>query len=411
MNLWLVNHYAKAPGRAGGNRHFSLARELQEHGHKVTIIASSFDHFTRQELRLHSAETYLLEEVDGVRYLWLKTPAYSGNSPARVWNMASFLLRVLRVVSPSFLGRPDVVWGSSPHLFAGLAAERLARRYGVPFVLEVRDLWPQTLIDLGGISPWHPFIRILSRVERYLYRRSARIISLLPLAHLHMQEKGANPAKVVWIPNGVDLRLVPPPTPPISSSTDTFTVMYAGSHGVANNLERIVEAAALVTRQGLDSRIKFRMIGDGPEKPRLMELAERLGARNLSFEAQVAKAEIYDRLGEADCFIAVLHDSPLYKWGYSLNKLFDYLAMARPIIWGQSQSSVYDPVSEAGAGLTVPGNDSRALAEAVIRVASMSPEDRWAMGLRGRQYVEAKHSYQLLAGRVGDLLEDLLRNS
>lgn len=407
MNIWVVNHYAIPPGRAGGTRHFTFARELQKRGHKVTIIASSFDHYVRQEVRLREGETYRLEEVDGVPFFWIRTPPYSGNSPARVWNMVAFALRLLGTANPALLGKPDVVWGSSPHLFAALAAERLARRCRTPFVLEVRDLWPQTLIDLGGFSPCHPFIQVLQTIERYLYRRSDRIISLLPLAHLHMAEKGADPAKIAWIPNGVDLSLVPPPTPPPPRADGVFTVMYAGAHGLANNLDLIVKAAAIVARKGWNSRIQFRLVGDGPEKPRLKQMAQEWGLENIWFEDAIPKQEVYNVLFSADAFVISLKDSRLFRWGVSPNKLFDYMASARPVIFAVATDS--NPVADAGAGITVPPNDPAALAEAVIQLAQMSAHERWEMGLRGRRYVEEKHAFHRLTDKLEEVLESASR--
>ena len=407
MNVWVINHYAVPPGRAGGTRHFSFAGELQKRGHKVTIIASSFDHYVRQEARLREGETYRLEEVDGVPFLWIRTPPYSGNSPARVWNMVAFALRLLGIANPALLGKPDVVWGSSPHLFAALAGERLARRYRTPFVLEVRDLWPETLIDLRGVSPRHPFIQVLERIEHYLYRRADRIISLLPLAHLHMIEKGAEPAKIAWIPNGVDLSVVPRPTPPPPRPDGVFTVMYAGAHGLANNLDLIVEAAAIVAKKGWNGRIQFRLLGDGPEKPRLKRMAQAWGLENIRFEDAVPKQEVYNALLSADAFVISLRDSRLFRWGVSPNKLFDYMASARPVIFAVATDS--NPVADAGAGITVPPNDPAALAEAVIQLAKMSAQERWEMGLRGRRYVEEKHAFHRLTDKLEEVLQSASR--
>ncbi len=244
MNLWIVNHYAIPPQRAGGTRHYTLAKELIRRGYRVTIIASSFDHATRREAHLAPGEPFKLEVIESVPFLWLRTPPYAGNSVARIWNMTVFAYRVWRSAGEALLGKPDVVIGSSPHPFAALAAERLATRFRVPFVLEVRDLWPQTLIDLGGFSPRHPFILLLESIERYLYRKASRIITLLPGAGEHIREKGGDLSRVVWIPNGIDLELSPSPQPP--RLNQVFTIMYAGAHGLANGLDLVLDVAALL---------------------------------------------------------------------------------------------------------------------------------------------------------------------
>lgn len=156
MNIWIINQYAIPPDTAGITRAFVMARELIAHGHDVTIIASSFDHVSRTEKRLKSREGWKIEIFEGVRFLWLRTPAYSGNGLARVWNMSVFAVKALVEPSKHLLKEPDIIVGSSPHLFGALAAERLATRLNVPFVLEVRDLWPQSLIDLGNLSRGTP---------------------------------------------------------------------------------------------------------------------------------------------------------------------------------------------------------------------------------------------------------------
>ncbi len=399
MNIWLVNHYAILPQQAGGTRHYALARELVEREHQVTIVASSFDHTTRQELHISDGAPSRLEVVDGIRFLWLRTPPYGGNSARRLWNTMVFARKVLGLRAEDLGGPPDVVLGSSPHLFAAWAAERLARRHRVPFVLEVRDLWPQSLVDLGSFSEGHPFIRWLERIERGLYRRARRIITLLPGAADHIAHKGGHPGRIVWIPNGVDLRLLPPPSPP--EPRESLTFLYAGTHGLANGLQVILEAADRLRT----SPVSFRLVGDGPDKPRLMALAEKKGLTNVVFEPPVPKSRIPDLLREADAFLMVLRDSPVFRWGVSPNKLFDYMAAARPVIF--SVNTPLNPVESAGAGVTVPAEDADALAGAALKLLTMSSEERWQMGLRGRKYVEDNHDF----GRLACKLESVLRNA
>ncbi|WP_456480998.1 glycosyltransferase family 4 protein, partial [Oceanithermus sp.] len=274
----------------------------------------------------------------------------------------------------------------------------LARRHRVPFVLEVRDLWPQSLVDLGSFSEGHPFIRWLEYIERSLYRRARRIVTLLPGAADHIAHKGGHPGRIVWIPNGVDLRLLPPPSPP--EPRESLTFLYAGTHGLANGLQVILEAADRLRT----SPVSFRLVGDGPDKPRLMALAEKKGLTNVVFEPPVPKSRIPDLLREADAFLMVLRDSPVFRWGVSPNKLFDYMAAARPVIF--SVNTPLNPVESAGAGITVPAEDADALAGAALKLLTMSSEERWQMGLRGRKYVEDNHDLGRLACKLESVLRD-----
>ncbi len=400
MKVWLVNHYALPPQRSGGTRHYSLARGLIRRGHDVTLIASSVDYMRSQESHLAPGEPARLEIQDEVPFLWLRTPPYQGNSLRRVANMLAFARRV-RTVVPRRLARPDVIVGSTPHLFGAWAAYRLARRLGVPFVLEVRDLWPQTLIDLGGFSPYHPFILLLAALERTLYRRAHAIVSLLPGGPDYIAQKVGRQEGVFWIPNGVDFSLIPDPVPPPPG--EPFVVMYAGAHGLANGLDVALAAARQLQQQGWGERVQFRFVGDGPEKARLMAQAAAWRLTNVQFEPLVSKAEIYHYLQEAGAFLLIVRKSSLYQWGFSMNKLFDYLAMARPIII--SNVSKYNPVKKDQAGIVVPPDDPDALARAIQQLAQTSPEERWAMGLRGRAYVEQEHNLDRLAERLEQVLQ------
>ena len=402
MNLWLVNHYAILPQQAGGTRHYTLARELVERGHQVTIVASSFDHTTRQEMHLRDGAPSRLEVVDGVRFLWLRTPPYSGNSARRLWNTMVFARKVLGLRAADLGGPPDVVLGSSPHLFAAWAAERLARRHRVPFVLEVRDLWPQSLVDLGSFSEGHPFIRWLEYIERSLYRRASRIVTLLPGAGEHIAQKGGSDERVVWIPNGVDLRLLPSPSPP--ESRESLTFLYAGAHGLANHLGYLLEAIHHARRLRPELPAHFRFVGDGPEKPALIQRARELGLENVAFEDPVPKNRVFEVLASADAFLVALQDTPLYRWGISLNKIYDYLAMARPIVLAAPDSVYNNPIEEARAGLTAPSNNPEAYAKRLVELAETPAEERWQMGLRGRAYVEQNHSVPRLATRLEETL-------
>lgn len=405
MRIWMVNYTALPPSEPGGTRHFSIARELIRRGHEVVVVASSFHYVARRPLRLEKGSAHLLEEVEGVPFLWLKAPSYRDSQLARAWSWLAFSWRVWREVGLRELEPPDVVLGSSPYPFAALAAQRVAARHSAPFVLEVRDLWPQTLIDLGSYSPLHPFILLLDRIERYLYGRAARIVSLLPEADEYMAEKGADPDHVVWISNGVDLDMVPIPDPP--AGRPPFCVMYAGAHGLSNTLDLVLDAAGILLREGWGpDRAIFRLVGDGPDKGRLQERAAREGLENVQFDDPVPKEEIHRVLQGADAFVRPLEDSPLYRWGASPNKVFDYMACGRPTIYGSVTES--NPIAASGGGVTVPPGDSRALAEAVQALAGLPLEDRWNMGRDARTHLEEHYSLSRLAVRLESTLGDLL---
>ena len=412
MNIWIFNQYAITPDMPGGTRHFDLSRELVERGHEVTIIATSFHHQTHKETRLGAGEWWKVEDMDGVRFVWLRTPPYWRNDWRRVRNMVAFMLRAWRLgrrlprLAPE-VGRPDVVIGSSPHLLTPLAAYWVARHYGIPFVMEVRDLWPQTIIDMGELSAGHPITRALQILEKFLYRRAERIIVLGPQMREYIAACGVSRDKIVWIPNGVDLLRFDRAAVP-EMGREGFQVIYLGAHGQANALDVLLEAAKVVQDRG-HYEISFILVGDGPEKPRLIAQARELGLRNVEFRGPVPKAEVPKTMYEADAFISNAEKAEVHRYGISFNKLFDYMTAARPVISSVDASN--NPVDEARCGLTIPPRDPQALAEAVVRLYQMPQEEREAMGRRGREYVKKHHDITQLAKRLEHILNEVAQET
>ncbi len=410
MNIWIFNQYAHPPDLPGGTRHYDLGRELVRRGHKVVIFATSFHHHLRRETRLNPGEYWKIENVNGVNFIWIRTPPYQRNDKWRVWNMTVFMFRAwwLGRKIPDLvpeIGKPDVIIGSSPPLLTPLAAYWIAKRYRIKFVMEVRDLWPQTIIDMGGLSVHHPITKTLQFLERFLYRRAERIITLLPFAHEYITACGFPQEKIVWIPNGVDLSrfedFVAAASP---KSEKVFKVMYLGAHGQANALDVLIQTAKVIQDRGY-SGIRFILVGDGPEKPKLMALAKDLGLRNVEFREPVPKSEVTKVLQEADVFLFNLEKVEVFRYGISPNKLFDYMAAGKPII--SSVRTLSNPVEVTRCGLVVPPRDSKALVEAVITLYRMSPKERVEMGRRGREYVAKYHDICKLALRLEEVLISL----
>jgi glycosyltransferase involved in cell wall biosynthesis len=402
--VWLLNHYAEEPSGGWSTRHFHLAEHLSTYGWKATVIAASVDHSTGRQ-RLAVGESTRLDTIKGVPFLWVNTPICAGNGVGRVKNMLAFTFRVLLRNTTSSLSKPDIIVGSSVHPFAAVAGALLAGRYRVPFVFEVRDLWPQTLIDMGRLKEKSLVTWALRKLELWLYRRAAKTIVLLPQAWKYIVPLGIPQDRIVWIPNGVDISLFPEPL--AAQPAGKFTLMYFGSHGGANGLDKVLRAMRELQCMPSAGHICLRLIGDGPLKPKLVEMAHELGLRNVSFETPVSKNQIPDLATQADAFVFTLTDTPVFGYGISSNKLFDFMAAGKPIIFSCNASN--NPVAEAKAGLTVPPGQPEALANAIFQVAALSTEARHVMGKAGRAYVEQNHRFDLLAKRFADTLDNALR--
>jgi len=398
-SLWIFNHYAVPPEMPGGTRHFDLAKEFLKKGYEVTIFASSYCYGKRKEDKLKKGETFREEQVDGVRFIWLKTSPYKRNDWRRVLNIFSYMRRAIWI-GIKLKEKPDVTVGSSVHPLAVLAAYILAKIKKAKFIFEVRDLWPQTLIELGNYKKNNPFIIFMRLLEKFLYIKAKKIIVLLPKASEYITKLGIPDEKIAWIPNGVDMTRFKERDN--GDITDNLIIlMYIGAHGRANSLDVILDAASIIQEKTV-KEIKIKFIGDGPEKESLIKKAHDLNIKIVQFCAPVPKNRIPEIMQEASGFIFPLEDAPVFKYGISSNKLWDYMASGKPVIF--SCNSINNPVEEAEAGLTVPAKNPQRLAEAIIKIYKMPAKEREKIGRRGRKYVEKYHNIEKLADKFLEVI-------
>lgn len=408
MKIWIFNHYAHPPDLPGITRHYDLAQELVKRGHSVIIFATSH-HYQQKEGRLQQGENWKIENINGVQFVWTRSPSYKRDDWRREWNMVVFMFRasLLGQKLPKFMpeiGQPDVVIGSSPDLLTPIAAYLAAWRFQVPFVMEVRDLWPLSLVEMGTFGASNPIVKALQVIEKFLYQQAELIVTLLPMAHEYITGCGVPREKIVWIPNGVDISRFDQNVNPRLMS-DGFRVMYFGAHGRVNVIEVLIEAAKIVQDKGYQD-VKFIFVGDGPRKPQLIEQSKKMGLNNVEFLNPVPKSMVPMMLQEADSLALSLEDTPLYKYGISVNKIFDYMASGKPVIF--SGQAANNPVEEARCGITVPPKNSQAIAEAIITLYRMPQEAREDMGRRGQEYVAEYHDISKLAGLLELTLTNLL---
>jgi hypothetical protein len=350
-------------------------------------------------LRRASAEdrAHLDEVLDGVRFAWLWAAPYERNDWRRVWNWLSFGRSLGRWIRDA--ERPDVIVGSSPHLFAALAAWRAARRYDVPFVLEVRDLWPESLAVAGtrrGPSYW-----ALHALARFLYRRADRIVVLAQGVAEFLARAGVAAQRIILAPNGVDVAAY---SNSARAPRGSLRLVYAGAHGPANGLEAVLDAADLLRTE---SRIAFDLVGDGPSKPSLVAAARARKLDNVHFHEPISKRAMPAFLATCDAGLMVLKDVPLFSFGVSPNKLFDYWGAALPVACNVP-GDVATMIRESGGGIQAGDASGAALAEAIRGLLDMSPVERIAMGERGRAWVARERDRPVLTARLDGALRQLL---
>jgi glycosyltransferase involved in cell wall biosynthesis len=398
--VWFVNQYAGSAEHGMEFRHYELGRELVGLGATVVIISGSYSHLYARQPTVSGA--YTVEPLDGLTYCWVRVPSYGrAISIGRVWNMVVFMLRLYRLPTDR-LPEPDAIVVSSPSLFPILPATRWARRFGSRLLFEVRDVWPLTLRELGGLSPRHPLVFVMQWFEDRAYRAADRIVSVLPAIASHLTDRGADPGKLAIIPNGVsaDVLAVPttaaaPPSPG-DARDRPFRVGFVGTLALANALDNLLEAARLLE----DDQIEIVIVGQGSEGDHLRSLAADLPA--VRFVGAIPKADVPTTLGGFDVCYVGYHRSPLYRFGISPNKVYDYMAAARPIILAADGAN--DLVQEADCGLSIPPDDAAALAAAIRSMRDLPADRRREMGSNGRAWVSRERSYATLARQYEPLL-------
>jgi glycosyltransferase involved in cell wall biosynthesis len=396
--VWIVNQYAGSPLHGMEYRHYHLARGLTALGHRVVMLSGSYSHlFTR---RPRVSRPFTLQEIDGITYCWVAGPRYDrAISARRVLNMAAFAT-ALEGLPTSRLPRPDAILVSSPSLFPLPVASRWASRFGARLAFEVRDIWPLTLQDLGGLGDRHPLIALMQRIEDYGYRVADTVISVLPAAQAHMVSRGMDPAKFHYLPNGIDLATPVEPDAPAAVRDaireGVFTVGFVGTLGRANVLETLIDAAKLLDVE----EAQVIIVGHGPERDGLV--ARAAGARNVTFIGPVPKSQVGASIRCFDACYVGYRRSPLYRFGVSPNKLYEYMAAGRPVLFAADAAN--QPVRDADCGRTIAPEDPGALAAAIRSLIASSPAERLRLGANARAYVERNHDYDRLAHELSELL-------
>jgi len=401
--VW-VNQFAVLPSDGGGTRHFELGRELVRRGWRVTVVASDLHLHRRVFTRRPTPHSRgaVSERVDDVDFQWLWSASYQKNNWRRLYNWVSFGNEVKKAVRT--IDKPGVIIGSSPQLLAARSAFHIARDLRVPFVFEVRDLWPESLTAAGGGSGIG--YKTLRYIAEKLYREADKILVLAEGARDYLIERGIPAAKLVHVPNGVDVNAICPRTEEDTRKNDgTFRVLYAGAHGPANGLEAVLDAAERVQAS---PHIQFLLIGDGPLKAELVKEAERRGLTNVKFHAPVAKSELARILAESDAGLMVLREAPLFSFGVSPNKLFDYLAAALPVVCNVP-GEVASMLANSGAGVQVQDASGAALADGIMELSRMSADERRRKGITARRWVEREHSRGVLGDRLDAILRDVVQ--
>lgn len=398
-HVLLIHQLFVTGDEAGGTRHFELSKSLIDEGYTVSVVSSPVSYLSGQ--RAASIDPDLPDGMSLTR-----CPVYSpkgGSFFGRVLSFLSFM--VLSLFAGLRVRNVDVVWGTTPPIFQAPTAWLIARLKRVPFVLEVRDLWPDFAVELGVLK--NPIlIRIAKALERFLYRSADLLVVNSPGFVEHICREGGHRERIILVANGVD----PAGFDPEADGShvreefglgDRFVSLYAGAHGIPNDLEVVLRAA----REAEAEDGVFLFVGAGRDYERLQGLAAEWALGNVIFAGVRPKSEMRDYLAAADVCIAILQPLPLFNTTYP-NKVFDYMAAGRPVVLA-IDGVIRAVVEEAGAGTYVAPGDPEALLQAV-RAYRLSPELAQRHGSSGRTAAVHRFHRALQAQHLEEALSDLI---
>lgn len=401
-NVWYINHYAGGPGLGRAYRPYLLAKELAQQGVNLEVITASFHHLTFKQQEYRDTPN---EFVQGVNYKFLPVPSYQGNGLGRLKNSLAFAWRLLTFRKPEH--KPEAIVYSSPHLFGIFSAWLLAKKYKAKLILEVRDIWPLSLVEIAGISAKHPIVILFKTIEKLAYKIVDHRVALLKGADKHFAKVSGKQKPFTWIPNGADLTLTGSDNLP-AEIEQTFAkyqaegyliLGYAGALGEPNAMAQFIHAMYQVK----DEKVALLLIGDGPVKQELVNFVQTSGLTNVHFFAPVSKVEALTFIKQVDVSVIGWQNKSIYQFGISPNKIFDYMLCRKPVI--HACSSPFDPIAEAGCGISIEAENVEAIVEAILEMMNKSVTQRNELGEKGYRYLCQEHDIAKLAEKYKKVFE------
>lgn len=407
MRILFFSHYFPPEVNAPASRTFEHCRLWAQAGHDVTVVTCAPNHPRGEIYPGYKNRLFHLETLEGVRVvrIWTFLAANEGFL-LRILNYFSYM--IFAVLAAFRLERPDVIISTSPQFFCGLTGLLVKSMRGAPWILEIRDLWPESIVTVGAMREGLA-IRFLEWLEQLAYRRADRIVSVTDSFVPHIAERGGA-GKISVFKNGADLNYFKPEAgreefKETLGFEGRFVAAYVGTHGMAHALDTVLDAAKLLSN---DRRIGFLLVGDGAERARLVARAEAMKLDNLRIVGQLPKTEMHRVWTATDVSLILLKKNDLFKTVLP-SKMFEAMAMERPIVLGV-EGEARELLEEAGAGIAITPQSANEMAAAVVKLAD-DPELAVRLGRQGGAYVREHYDRTKLARRYLDLLESVIGKS
>ena len=401
--IWIINQFANTPDLAGHTRQYEISKYLVQKNWKVELFASDFNLSERKFKKLTKNQLLKTEKINGIKWNWLRVISYKKNDIKRILNMLSFCFNLSFIFLTKLIIKRNevkIIYASSPQLPAAFVSLVFAKMLKIPFFFEVRDLWPQVLIDQTGVNNQNFLIKILKILEKKLYKYSDEIIVLSKNSIDYIKTRGGS--NITWLPNGPDLTNFSFSELPYEgngfNSERPFTIIYTGTHGESNDLINVVKAAELIQ----ELPILFIFVGDGPEKNKLINISKKLN--NIKFFDPIPKYKIPSFIANSDAVLISLKDVLVFKYGISPNKLYDAYAIGRPVIT-TIEGAINDEVNAYNLGVTCIAENPKLLAKSIKVLFDLPREKRSQMGKRARKLAEEIYSREIINKKLHNLLK------
>lgn len=413
--VWIINHYAGNTFFSEGGRHFWLAKELKSKGYEPTVFCCNVKHgseenYWNQDILWHKHKT-----KQGIPFIFIKSTFYSGNGMKRIRNMVVFARNFCRTAKQyeKKYGRPDVIIASSVHPLTVLAGERIANKFGVPCVCEIRDLWPESIFAYYPEKKSKFLAKILYCGEKYMYKEADAVVMTWPGGKEYIKQQGWDkdiPSnKVFYISNGVDLegfnenQSLYLYEDKDLKDTNYFKAVYTGSIRKVNNLGMLVSAAEILNRRG-NTKVKLLVWGDGDELELLQNEVKHKNLDNIIFKGVVSKQYIPSILKQCDCTVMHNTSTVLDRYGQSQNKFFEYLAAGKPVL--MTYSVGYSVCEKNNCGIEVMKQSPESIADALEKVSSLSKTEYCQMCSNAEETARI-YDFKTLTKKLIDIIESL----
>jgi glycosyltransferase involved in cell wall biosynthesis len=400
--IWYISKYAWTPSNHIVNRQFNFSKNFVKKGCEVYLFSSYSCGHKTDLTGYHEYRRYYYKELLGVHHILIKGPYVDlGLNVKRIISWLIFEWNLWLIVRKLKAPMPDSIIVSSLSILTVLNGFFFKRKFKSKFVFEVRDIWPQTLIDIGGFSKWNPVILILRFIEKFGYRNADVIVGTMPKLDSHVRNSINQKFEFKWIPTGVDLEQFEDIT--LADSvvcqipTDKFLVAYTGAIGNVNCVDEIVDAADILKD---NQKIHFLILGDGPLKKEMIQRARNL--KNVTFIHKIDKKYVNSFLKKCSVLLHPVMKRSIYNYGISPNKWIDYMLSGKPVI--VSYDGYQSFINEANCGVFIPAQKPVLLAAEIKKFSKYPQSALDEMGNAGQKFVKEELNYSYLADKYLEVL-------